>query len=846
MTETTSPPAAAADVLAIRDAIGQGLQLAALSLQAGRLADAESLYRGVLDLQPDHAGAHQALGGLLMRQGQPEAALPHYAAACAAAPQAGPHWLAVAECLIALQRNEEAAQVLDTAIGAGLDDPQAAALLRQARPAADSSQGSGPALIDQAIEAARGAAALLADIEALAALSVRKAAVRKPRRKDESVPAELLAPLNTQNWPALAAAARQLLAHKSLHSKAWHLLGMAYLQQDKNDAARVALKRASELMPDNPEVWDHLGIAQRQAGEYAAAERCFRRSLALAPQRPDTWMNLGNLQTDQGDYATAVRSFEHVLSLRPDSAEACSNLGRALRLAGDLPAAAGQFQRAVALKPNLAKAHVNLGNALRDLKRYEEAVQSYERARALKPGLETIYLNLATTQTQVGLIAEAVSNYERALALNPDNFDAYGMLLFHLSHSETATPEAVFAAHRAFGERMEHSLRAGWPAHPNVRDPERRLRVGFVSADLRNHAVATFLIPIWSKLDPQRTEIWAYSNHRQEDATTAHLKTLARNWCSVVDLSDQALAQRILDDRIDILIDLSGHTSGNRLPVFARKPAPLQLSWIGYPNTTGLTAMDYYLADRHLAPPGQLDALFSEKIVRLPIGAGFHPWEHAPPVAPLPALESGIFTFGSFNRIGKIGAGTIALWSRVLQAAPQARLLLGGLSDEEVHSRLEDNLIAQFAASGIARERIELQPRQNMPGYLALHRQIDLILDSFPYSGGTTTGHAAWMGVPVLTLTGRTMSSLQSAAFNGHLGLNEFVTDSPDAYVAAAAGWTRRLAELAAVRQSMRDRFANSLLSRPDMAATGVAAALRGMWRNWCAGRAAESFEVRL
>jgi predicted O-linked N-acetylglucosamine transferase (SPINDLY family) len=367
------------------------------------------------------------------------------------------------------------------------------------------------------------------------------------------------------------------------------------------------------------------------------------------------------------------------------------------------------------------------------------------------------------------------------------------------------------------------------------------LQIGFVSADLRHHPVASFVEPLLARLAMHSTlSLHAYYNHAVEDVATKRLRGYFSQWHAIANLSDAALAQKIADDGIDILIDLSGHTGSNRLLCFARKPAPVQASWIGYPGTTGLRAMDYYLADRYFLPPGVFDSQFTEKLVYLPANAPFLPDEAAPPVNALPALSNGFVTFGSFNRISKLSRSAIALWSRLLRALPDARMLLGGMPREGEY----DSLIGLFVQEGIARERLRFHSRCSTADYLALHHQVDMCLDTFPYAGGTTTNHALWMGVPTLTLAGRTVPGRQGAALLGQVGLEAFVaTDAAD-FQDKGLHWAGDLAALAEVRAGLRARIEQSPIRHPDVIAAGLERAFRIMWQHWCARLPAKSFEV--
>ncbi len=395
--------------------------------------------------------------------------------------------------------------------------------------------------------------------------------------------------------------------------------------------------------------------------------------------------------------------------------------------------------------------------------------------------------------------------------------------------------------HCAFGEKFEAPLRASWPRHSNVRDPARCLQIGFVSGDLREHAVASFVEPLLARLaESAALSLHAYYNHATEDSVTARLRTHFRHWHRIVGLSDAALAERITSDRIDILIDLSGHTAENRLLTFARKPAPVQVSWIGYPGTTGLKAMDYYLADRHFLPPGTFDSQFTEKLVYLPANAPFLLDAIAPAVNALPALRNGYVTFASFNRLNKLRPQVIALWSRLLRSLPEARMVLGGMPSEAASNPLID----WFAREGIVRERFSLHPRCDIAAYLALHHQVDMCLDTFPYTGGTTTTYALWMGVPTLTLAGHTPPGRQGAAILGHVGLEAFVAKNADDFQRRGEYWANDLSALSAVRSGLRQRIEHSLLSQPEVIAAGLECALRTMWQRWCAGLPPESIDV--
>jgi protein O-GlcNAc transferase len=450
---------------------------------------------------------------------------------------------------------------------------------------------------------------------------------------------------------------------------------------------------------------------------------------------------------------------------------------------------------------------------------------------------------LGNVLQHLGRLDEAAASYRRALEINSDASMTSSNLLFCRSHVDALSAMELFAEHCRFGAQYEAPLRASWPLHRNTRDPGRCLQVGIVSGDLRDHAVAYFIEPLLAHLAGSPTlSLHAYYHHTVEDSVTKRLRGHFGHWHSVARLSDAALAQNIGADGIDILIDLSGHTGENRLLCFARKPAPVQASWMGYPGTTGLSAMDYYLADRYFLPPGRFESQFTEKLVYLPANAPFMPDKRAPSVNELPALSRGYMTFGSFNRIGKLSQSAIALWSRLLRAMPNARMLLGGMPREGEY----DSLLGWFASEGIARERLSFHSRCSTADYLALHHRIDICLDTFPYTGGTTTSHALWMGVPTLTLAGHTAPGRQGAALMGHVGLEAFVAKDAADLQEKGLYWASNLAALAAVRAGLRQRCDQSPLRRPEVIAAGLESALRTMWQRWCAGLPAASIDASI
>ena len=746
------------------------LQQAVAHHQAGRLPEAEALYRAILQAQPHHAEANHNLGTLFGQVGQYVVSLPYLKAALGANPAQEQYWRSYAEALLACGQAKAAQTLLQKAIQHGFKTPAVQALRQKAKAVAQNKPVKGAA----------------------------------PSSEEMS---QLVALFNAGHYENMENQARLLVKQYPNSGFVWKALGLS-LQRQGQDAL-PALQKAIQFLPDDAEAHNNLGAALS-----------------------------GIRQFDNG-----LASYRRALKIKPNYAEAHSNLGNLLRELGQFDNALVSYRRALKIKPDYAEAHNNLGLALYFLGQTEKAQASYRRALEIDPYLTGAYSNLGTLLQSLGQFDEAVISFRRALAIDPDYAEAHSNLLFCLSHHEAVDAPALFAEHTRFTDQFEAPWRTRWPQHRNVRAPERRLQVGFVSADLRNHAVANFIEPVLACLAtyPQLS-LHAYYNHPIEDAVSLRLRSHFAHWQAVAALSDDALVQKIIDDGIDILIDLSGHTAHHRLLAFARKPAPIQATWMGYPGTTGLQAMDYYLADHHALPPGQFDAQFTEKLAYLPAGAPFLPFQESPSVQPLPALSNGYLTLGSFNRLNKLSPSVIALWSQLLRALPDAKMLIGSMPpDGQSHL-----LIEWFAEEGIARERLNFIPRSEMPAYLALHHQVDLCLDTFPYNGGTTTLHALSMGVPTLTLAGRTVAGRTGAAILGHVGLESFVASSAEDFVAKGVYWAGQLAPLAEIRSTLRERFAQSAMGQPARVAAGLERALRLMWQRWCAGLPAESFEASL
>ena len=665
---------------------------------------------------------------------------------------------------------------------------------------------------------------------------------------------------------------RAILQAEPKHAAANYCIGMLHVQIRRPADGLPYLRVALEANPQLPDYWlgylealllsgrileakATLALARQHGLDAPAAVDFVKRLEGATPARAARRREARLAGTQerallavlkQGDVVAARVRARSMTERFPERGLAWKVLGALLWANGSTAEALDAMQTSVRLTPEDAEAHSNLGLTFAKLQRFDEAEASLLKALDIDPLFATAHYRLGMTYSMQARLPEAEASLRRGISLRAgyaagDDELNYSNLLFILSHNAALDADELFAEHCRFGEFFESPQRASWPRHANSRDPDRRLKVGLVSGDLREHAVASFIEPLLAQLQNHSgLELHAYHNSAAEDQVSQRLRGLVRGWHSVCGLSDAALANKILGDGIDILIDLSGHTGLNRLPAFARKPAPIQASWIGYPGTTGLCAMDYYLADRHLLPPGEFDRYFTEKLVYLPGNVPFQPYDQAPPVNELPALASGLLTFGSFNRPDKINGSTIQLWSRLLCELPNARMVLGGIPRKSQH----DEFVARFAAHGIARERLTFHPPYDMRSYLELHHQVDLCLDTSPYNGGTTTFHALWMGVPTMTLAGPTPAARSGAAILAPLGLHEFIATTAAEFVQMSLHWANHLSALAQVRAGTRERLQRSPGRQANVIAAALDGALRHMWRRWCSDQPAVSFQT--
>jgi len=594
-------------------------------------------------------------------------------------------------------------------------------------------------------------------------------------------------------------------------------------------------RRILQMEPNHGAALHLLGVLALQTGNHDAAIDLMRRAIAANPNVAEYYSNLAVALTARGRLDEARSACRQALGLNPNLAEAHYNHGNALRDARLLGDAAAAYRQALAIRFDYPEAHNNLATVLKDMGQLDQAITGYRQAAILKPDYAHALSNLANALKDVGQQDGAVATHRQAVDLAPGRPEIHSNLLLSLQYPLAADAALIAQESRRWNDRHAQPIRASIPAHANDRNPERALRIGFVSADLRMHSVAFFLVPLLEARDRKTFQAVCYATDARSDDVTERLRAGSDEWESLVGVSDDDAARRIRDDRIDILIDLGGHTAGNRLMLFARKPAPVQITYLGYVGTTGLSAIDYRLTDACADPPGADDG-GPERLIRLPRGAWcFAPLSGEPVVADLPALRAGHVTFGSFNNLAKVTPYTMQLWARILLQIPASRLLVKSavFRSPEARRRFQ----AYFTDRGIDLTRLELvadEPSQLQ--HLRQYDRVDIALDTFPYHGVTTTCEALWMGVPVLTLAGQRHASRIGVSLLTNAGYPEFVAQTPEAYVQQAADLVADLPRLATMRATMRDRLRSSPLMDAPQFAASLEAALRDAWRHWCVG----------
>jgi protein O-GlcNAc transferase len=573
---------------------------------------------------------------------------------------------------------------------------------------------------------------------------------------------------------------------------------VAFLQNADYGQAETLLRALEQESADDPLLLQLLGIVNLKLKRLAEAEDFFRRAIARKPDFVEAHSNLGIVLRMAGKFSESIGAYETALKFRPDDPDILSNLANVCQDAGEGPRAAEAFRQAIELCEPDADLCINLGLALKTAGRAAESAEAFARAAQIDP--------------------------------QPIHFSKR---LFMLHFDPRADAKSIFAEHREWDIRFGEPLRSRIRPHDNDRKANRRLRVGYVSADFRRHSVSFFIEPLLAAHDPAQVETFLYSNSGNLDDVTDRLRASAHHWRDIYNIDDAAAAEIIRADRIDILVELGGHTEGSRLLLFAQKPAPIQVAYLGYPDTTGLSAIDYRLTDAFLDPPGSTDEFYSEKLLRLPrTFACYRPPSDAPAVAMSPAIKNGFVTFASLNNFWKVTPESIECWANILSQVPHSRFVMAahGLQSAETRRQIE----TIFETRGVAAQRLELLGRQSWHNYLALHNRADILLDTFPVGGHTVTCHALWMGMPVVTLAGKTSCQRLGASVLSNLNLQNLIATNPQEYVEKAVELAKDVPRLVDLRAMLRDKMSKSALMDGRKFARDVESAYCEMWGTFC------------
>ncbi len=616
-------------------------------------------------------------------------------------------------------------------------------------------------------------------------------------------------------------------------SENYRTRGNQLLAQGKLAEAAACYQQAIDIDPGFADGYLNLGFVLKEQKRYTEAERALKQAVLLNPKLEDAHYLIGTIAQQQGKLNEAIESFNAALSLKPNFEIVYCDLCHALFQFGKIDMAKRVIENALALNSNHAEFHCDQGNLFYHEKQLNQAITCYQRALLLNPDFLQVHTNMGNVLMQAGKVNEAITSYEKALAINSDSIEAESCLLFIRSSHSQCSPEQYLTAAQRYGTKVAAQAKpfTQWSINPtdiNVGP----LRIGLVSGDFNNHPVGFFLESTLKYLNPKRIELVAYFSSSQEDDLTARLKRHFSAWNSIMGLSDEAAARKIHADGIHILIDLAGHTTFNRLPVFAWKPAPVQVSWLGYFASTGVPGMDYLLADQTSVPESQRRH-FTEQVWYLPATRMCFtpptPIEKLLP-APLPSINNGYITFGCFQNLTKITDAVLSVWARIFQALPQAKLRL---QNKQISNAIgsRENILRRFSQFGITPERLILEGLRPRDEYLAAHAEVDIILDTFPYPGGTTTCEALWMGVPTLTLAGDSLLARQGVSLLSSAGLADWIANDENDYVARALAHASDINKLAQLRAELRQKVLTSPIFDAPRFALDLEQALQNMWQ---------------
>jgi predicted O-linked N-acetylglucosamine transferase (SPINDLY family) len=821
---------------------------AALALEQGIYLQAIRLYEQCIEAEPASRLYHWYLGlALLMRDQREEAQATWFAVIAEAAPEELDRWTTeLVDVLIATCNrllHSEKWQLAETLCRAVLDLVPDHLIALQRLGLSLAQQGQ----IEEAITLLQ----LALELQPEATETLKNLGIALAQR--------------SQFEAAIAHFHQALALNAQDHAQAadtYRHLGMAWEDQGNLETAIACYQKALKLQPGFAAAYNNLGIALKLQGNLPDAIACYQKALDLDPTfykaihnlvlalkegqsqdlltsveqvlyldagQPELHYNLGNALKAQGDLMGAVACYQKALAIDLGFYKALYSLGIVLYEQGQIHDAIASLEKAIHLQPDLPDPYNQLGIVLSSQYQLQQAAVALQTALALKPSFIEAYNNLGLVLQKQGLISDAIECYRKALDIQPDFQIARSNLLLAMQYRSEVTLADIFTEAQQWGMAVHQSP----VTYSNIRDIERRLRIGYVSPDFRVHSVAYFAEPILAHHDRSAFEVFCYAQVSKPDSTTKRLQSIAEHWRSTVGMSDAQLIEQIQSDQIDILIDLAGHMMGNRLSAFTYKPAPVQITYLGYPSTTGLSQINYRLTDAWSDPISHGNFGYSEELIRLPqCFLCYQAPQNASNVGSLPALKSGRVTFGSFNNLAKITADAIALWSQILRALPTAQLFLKNRSFNDALT--QHRYLQLFAEHGIERDRLQFVGYVPAQEHFSSYNHVDISLDTFPYNGTTTTCEALWMGVPVITLAGSNHVGRVGVSLLSAIGLEDWIEDTPETYVVTAIELASDMNRLSHLRATLRSRMAASILCNGSEFVAGLEDIYRQLWQRWC------------
>ena len=810
--------------------LDEALQQAVEAHKAGKILEANRLYTFILQALPKHPDANHNMGILAVGVGKLKEALPFFKIALEANPSIGQYWLSYIDALIQLDQIVDAQTVLDQVKVKGASG-EAFEHLEQRISSLNETQEKNASHIAGQNQAKPNVLDSLKLDQAIR-LAKKKAKEGSPEDANHIYNDIIVRfPKNKRALDGIKSLLGGFIgkAPKALEPPKGQLHHVINLCQQGQ--LQKALDRAQQLLQQFPKsliLYNIQGIANTGLGQFDSAINSYKQALKIKADDAEVYSNMGNALKGKGDLEAAIDSYKKALKIKPDYAEAYNNIGTVLNDKGDIDAAIDSYNMALKIKPDYAEAYNNVGNTLQGSGQLGLAIDSYKKALKIKSDYAEAYNNLGATLLKLGRYEEAGASFNQAIEFKIDFSSAYNNKNNCLNYFMSCSPLSIFEQHLEFGKQFGGLQTAPLLSPRSNLQTERRLRVGYVSGDFRQHSVAHFFEPLLQHHNSDVVEIFCYYNDTPIDEMTEHLMTTSNHWRSIVGITDSDAANLIRNDKIDILVDLSGHSSKNRLLVFAQKPAPIQVTWLGYPNTTGLSEIDYRFTDIIADPIGEADELHSEALVRLPNGFQCYKGNEAfYSNSELPFMRRGHITFGSFNNLAKVTPEVIKIWSNILHKIPTSHLLLKGSQI----NHLKSHYLELFKQEGITENRIEYHIRlPNIDDHLALYNTIDIGLDPFPFNGATTTCEALWMGVPVITLMGDRHVGRVGASILTNVGLTDFIAQDIDGYIQLAVEMAANTNYLKKIRKDLRKRMKRAPLCDGRSFASDVESAYQKMW----------------